>query len=224
MSEATQATTNMEKIKAGIWDIHEGVTSNAEKPDPDAESIMKGTLPKFKYIKNVEQRYVLQKAFEEVLDETRKSSEFVASVVTDEQFHADKAAEDVKFFGLDPEKAEPLPKTEEMIAFFKETAERDPRLVLASHYTIEGSNNGGIFIAKAVKDAFGFEGHEGTYHLQPYGKGIREKWGAFSAAFNALDIDDELMSEMVLVGRKTFHFMNDVANEAHANADTSLDA
>lgn len=208
----TQATeTNMEKIKAGVWDIHEGVQNTAEKPKDDVETmdnLMQGTLAKYKYVNQVKQRYLVQKGFEEILDRVRKENDFVGSVVTDEQFHADKAAKDLEFFGVEPASCKPLPETEEFLKFCHETADKDPRLVLAIHYIIEGSNNGALFIAKAVQKSYDLEGTDGTYHLQPYGTAIRQKWGEFAAAFNALEMDDELMKEMVKVGRESFHYMN----------------
>lgn len=210
--------THMERIRAGIWDIHEGVApgSGAARPAAPAENdVMGGTLPRFRYVNSLGQRYLLQRGFEEVLAAARENSDFVAAVVTDEQFHADKAAADLRFFGVDPASVSLLSETREMIAFFRETALRDVRLVMAVHYVIEGSNNGAMFIAKAVKKAYGLEGTDGTFHLQPYGPAIRDRWRAFGEAFNALPIDDELMEEMVRVGRETFHRMNAVMAAAY---------
>ncbi len=216
--EATTHSTHMEKIKAGIWDIHEGVTDQQEKPTPEAENIMQGTLPRFKYVNNLKQRYLLQKDFEQVLA-AHRNQPAIAAVVTDEQFHAEKAAADLRYFGIDPETVQPVPATKAMCAFFRETAARDPRLLLAIHYVIEGSNNGAMFIAKAVKKAYDLEGTDGTFHLQPYGTAIRDKWKAFGESFNALEIDHALMAEMIAVGRETFHHMNAIASEAHAQPE-----
>lgn len=208
--------THLERIKAGIWDIHEGVSAGPKpQPSGQGENLMQGTLPLFKYVNNVKQRYLIQKGFEEVLAEYRAKSDFVARVVTDEQFHAEKAAEDLRYFGVDPATVKPLPTTERLLAYFRETAAADPRLVLAIHYVIEGSNNGAVFIAKAVKQAYGLEGNQGTYHLQPYGTAIRDKWRAFGEAFNGLDIDDALIARMVVVGRQVFLQMNAVMAEAN---------
>ena len=214
--------THLERIKAGIWDIHEGVSAG---PKPEAaessENIMKGTLPRFKYVSNVKQRYLMQKGFEKILAEYRAKSPFVAAVVTDEQFHADKAATDLRFFGIDPATVKPLPTTQKLLTFFEETARKDPRLVLAIHYVIEGSNNGAMFIAKAVKGAYNLEGTDGTLHLQPYGNAIRDKWKAFGESFNALDVDDALMTEMVKVGRSVFHQMNAIASESYSQPENA---
>lgn len=208
--------TNIERIKAGIWDIHEGVTSGEKQEPSDQDNIMKGTLPRYKYVNHLKQRYLLQKNFEEVLATYRYREPFLSEVVTDEQFHADKAADDLRFFDVDPESVKPVPATEQMVKFFQQIAEHDPRQLLAIHYVIEGSNNGAMFIAKAVKDTYGLEGTDGTYHLQPYGTAIREKWKAFGASFNRLDIDDALMAEMIQVGRQTFHFMNAIGKLSYA--------
>ncbi len=210
----------MERIKEGIWDIHEGVTSGEKQTASSQDNIMAGTLPKYKYVNNLKQRYLLQQAFERILRENAGKSDFVRTVVTEEQYHADKASEDLRFFGIDANQVQPLPATEAMTAFFAETAGRDPRLLLAIHYIIEGSNNGAMFIAKAVKKAYGLEGTEGTRHLQPYGTAIRDKWKAFGESFNSLDIDEKLMEEMIRTGRQTFHHMNAVGVASYALPET----
>lgn len=215
--ETTTQPTHMETIKAGIWDIHEGVATEVAKPEPE-ENLMKGTLPRYKYVNSVKQRYLLQKAFEEVLADYREHP-FVGAVVTDEQFHADKAAEDLRYFGVDPESVVPVPETGKMIVFFRETASRDPRLLLAIHYVIEGSNNGAMYIAQAVKKAYDLEGTNGTFHLQPYGSAVRDKWKAFGESFNSLDISESLMAEMIAVGRQTFFHMNAIVEEACAQPE-----
>jgi heme oxygenase len=210
-----EATTHMERLKAGIWDIHEGVTSGEKQPAPEQDNIMKGTLPRFKYVNNLKQRYLLQGGFEEVLRSAASTSPFVAAVVTDEQFHVEKSATDLRFFGVDPTTVKPLPATTAMIEFFHSVAREDVRLVLAIHYVIEGSNNGAMYIARAVKQAYNLEGTDGTFHLQPYGPEIRDKWKAFVAAFNLLEIDSALMARMIVVGREAFHHMNAVGAASH---------
>lgn len=216
MSTRTQPTP-MERIKAGIWDIHEGISAGGEKqPAPEQDNIMKGTLPLFKYKHSLVQRYLLQKGFEEVLAAHRADDPRVARVVTDEQFHAEKSAEDLRYFGIDPATAKPVAPTTEFIAWARECAMRQPLLILAIHYVIEGSNNGAFYIAKAVQKAYGLEGTNGTYHLQPYGNEIRAKWAAFSAAFNANEYTETEMEAMIATGRKAFDFMNRITAAAYA--------
>lgn len=216
MSTTETPATNIEKIKAGIWDIHEGVANGTRQEPPEEDNIMKGTLPRFKYVNNLGQRYHLQKGFEEILEKHRHSVAGLRTVVTDEQFHAGKAAADLRYFGVDPEGVPILPETRDMIAFFEASAAANPVYLLAIHYVIEGSNNGARFIARAVRKAYGLEGIDGTYHLDPYGDAQRDKWKDFTAAFNTLTIDDALMEEMISVGRTTFHHVNAVTKAAHA--------
>lgn len=221
MSQTTEnkQQSPVERLKAGIWDIHEGVSQDANDDANEQESVMKGNLPRYKYINGVKQRYLLQKGLEDVLEAHRHGEQFLSHVVTDEQFHADKAAQDLRFFGVDPANVEPLPATMAMISFFHETAKRDPRLLLAIHYVIEGSNNGAVMIAKSAKECYGLEGTDGTYHLQPYGNQVHKKWKAWKAAFDELPFDDALMEEMIRMGRETFFHMNAVGREAHAQPE-----
>lgn len=212
---STSPQSHIDRIKAGIWDIHEGVSNGMAQPAPDEDNIMKGTLPRFKYVNQLGQRFVMQAGFERILARYL-SHPFIGKVVTDRQFHAPKAADDLRFFGRDAAQEPTLPATQKMLGFFEHTEARDPRLLLAIHYVIEGSNNGAMFIAQAVKKAYGLEGTDGTLHLQPYGKAIREEWAAFRSAFNSLEISDELMTEMIAVGRETFHHMNAISAEAFA--------
>jgi heme oxygenase len=216
MNQTEKQDTPIDRLKAGIWDIHEGVSADNRDTASSQESVMKGNLPLFKYVNNLKQRYILQREFEKVLGAHYRQNPFLSTVVTDEQFHADKSAQDLRFFNVDPATVQPLPATTEMVEFFHATARRDPRLILAIHYVIEGSNNGAFMIARSAKKSYNLEGTDGTFHLQPYGDQIREKWGRFRTAFNTLPIDDQLMDDMIKVGRATFRHMNKVGDQAHA--------
>lgn len=221
--------TTMERLKLGIWDIHEGVAGGAapqppaqRQAEPEQDNIMKGTLPKFKYVANLGQRYLLQRGFEAHLDQHRISNRKLASVVTDDQFHAPKAAADLRFFGVDPERVEPVASTVAMLNFFAEVAAANPADLLAIHYVIEGSNNGARYIARAVRSAYGLQTIDGTWHLDPYGEGLRARWKAVGDAINALEFSEEDIARMVLLGRRTFHFMNAIAAESYALPEPAL--
>lgn len=109
-----------------------------------------------------------------------------------------------------------VPSTKAFEAFVGEIAARQPLHLLAVHCVIEGSNNGARFIAKAVRKAYGLRGIDGTFHLDPHGDAQKEKWKAFGEAFNACDIPDADMEQMIAVGRRTFELMNAIGAEAHA--------
>jgi len=214
---STTALTPIERLKAGIWDIHEGVASNGQKMEaPSEDNIVKGTLPLYKYRHNLGQRYLLQKGFEKVLDAFRHMEPRIAHVVTDDQFHAWKSAEDMKFFGDDPATVQPVPATTEFLRWVAECGEKSPILILAIHYVIEGSNNGAVYIAKAVQKAYGLTGRDGVYHLLPYGEEIRTKWKAFTVAFNENQYSEKEMAEMIVAGRRAFGYMNKIAAESYA--------
>ena len=217
METATEPTL-IERLKAGIWDIHEGVTNGVQQAPPEEDNIMKGTLPKAKYVASLGQRYLLLRAFEMQLAAARAKSTELASVVTDEQFHAPKSVADLKFFGVDAQKVKALQSTVAAIDFVDACASKGWRHVLAIHYVIEGSNNGARFIAKAVRKAYDLEGLDGTWHLDPYGEEQRGKWKAFGEAFNKLSISDAEMQDMVDVGRQTFAHLNKMGAEAYAAA------
>ncbi len=221
MSTTVQAdkATAIEMMKAGIWDIHQGITKREEKPAQNEESIMKGTLPKYKYVAQLGQRYLLQRALEQHLGRYRRTNERIARVVREDQFHAFKAAADLRFFGIDPESVKSLSSTLSMIGFFDRIAATNPDFLLAIQYVIEGSNNGARHIAKAVRNAYALEGTDGTWHLDPYGEKQRDRWKAFGETFNACDFSTEELQTMISIGRETFGYLNAVGNESHAQPE-----
>ncbi len=222
MSIETPAMTTVERLKQAIWDLHQGEATEAGAGKSDeGESIMKGTLPRAKYLAGVEQRYLYQRAFERVLGEHWRTDPILGSIVREEQFHAPKAAADIRFLGGDPDRVRPVEAIGEADAFFRQLASENPRLLLGVHYVLEGSNNGARHIARAVRKAYGFQGLDGTRHLDPYEDAQRTKWKEMVDSVNAAEIGDDLAGRMAQSARRAFELLDSAMGQAHERTESA---
>lgn len=60
-----------------------------------------------------------------------------------------------------------------------------PAHILGMVYVLEGSMNGGRFIARVVRRAYGFDSAAGTRYMDPYGDEMPVRWAAFKAGLDA---------------------------------------
>jgi len=60
-----------------------------------------------------------------------------------------------------------------------------PAHVLGMVYVLEGSMNGGRFIARVVRRAYGFDSAAGTGYMDPYGDEMPVRWAAFKTGLDS---------------------------------------
>ena len=91
-----------------------------------------------------------------------------------------------------------LASTQALIAEINRT---DAVGLIGMHYVLEGSMNGGKFIAMGVRRGLGLTTGQGDTYLDPYGERQRGVWAAWKGALDATEFSaDE--SERVLAGAK----------------------
>ncbi|MFG0259691.1 MAG: biliverdin-producing heme oxygenase [Phycisphaerales bacterium JB041] len=115
----------------------------------------------------------------------RRLDAAVLAPVTREQFRAEAIVEDLATF----EGSQVEPPVEPVARFVAGVQDLHDSELLGMHYVLEGSTNGGRFIAMAVRKGLGLEGGRGTRYLDPYGEAQKEQWGRFCAAMGGLSLD-----------------------------------
>jgi len=206
----------MERLKEETWPLHQQAEHAALEQD-----LVKGKLPREVYRDYLAQRLVIHNALDAQLRDARANDPRIAAVVHDYQFHAPRVAEDLRFFGGNPDEAKPLAATEKLINAINEAAKANPVSLLGFHYVFEGSMNGARFIARAVRGAWRLQGEEGTRYLDPYGESQREKWAAFKETMNAQPFTAEEADSIVDAGKATFQQMIDVEAELYPESARS---
>ncbi len=102
----------------------------------------------------------------------------------------------------------PLPATLDFVRLIK-TVSDGPGL-LGVWYVLEGSTNGGRFIAKALGPALGLSGPDGLRTLDPHGEAQRERWSAWRAGLDAQVFTPAERRMIIAAANDTFSAMYDM--------------
>jgi heme oxygenase len=138
-------------------------------------------------------------------------SEGFASVWKDYHPRAHRARADLASLALREEP--PLPATIRMAAWIEgllgasgaEGAESTGvASLLGVLYVLEGSTNGGPYIAAALRKSLGLSAASGTDYLSPHGTHQRERWGAFKRNLDALRLAPTDRDAAIEAARRTF--------------------
>lgn len=115
--------------------------------------------------------------------------------------HAHRLAEDLKY--LQCPTASPLPATRDAIDRVRRAAADVS--ILGVWYVLEGSANGGRFLAKTVGRALNLSGPHGLTGLDPHGERMREYWLEWRASLDAQEFSDQERAAIVHAAEETFN-------------------
>jgi heme oxygenase len=84
-------------------------------------------------------------------------------------------------------------------------------------YVLEGSTNGGRFIARSVRRAYALDGQTGTAFLDPYGEAQPVRWAEWKGALDAA-VPGSVAASLVPVARETFRAIEAIGAALLASA------
>jgi len=172
-----------------------------------SQDLVRGRLPVTRYAALLGQLYALHRHFEAALARAAASVAQLAKVARTYQLQEDQLVRDLLHLGRDLQGEAALPATREFNAFVDDLAATSPVGLLGVLYVLEGSKNGGRFLAAAVRRAYGFE-RAGTEYLDPYGELQAERWKEFKTDMDSLDLSAEERDQIVAAASSTFrHIM-----------------
>lgn len=174
------AASIMLRLKEYTQSLHDATEDGAFN-----QELVKGHLPRERYVEMLGQLWLIHHALEKQLREHARSNAALKAVLRDYQFQEPYLLADLAFFGRAPETIKALTATARLVERIIELSNREPAGLLGMHYVFEGSNNGSKFIAKAVRRAYALDG-EGTRYLDPYGENQRAYWQQFKDDMNAV--------------------------------------
>lgn len=202
----------MDRLRLETATLHEAAEGRAFQ-----QSLVKGVLSKDAYIAWMGQMLALHGALERALRSLRAADTRVQQVVQDSQFRAPDLRADLAWFGAHGPPPAPRGATNEAIAEIARlgaSPDLTERLgILGMHYVLEGSLNGGRFIAMAVRRAFDLTGDDGVRHMDPYGAAQRETWRAFKSAMDAQPWSAPEQDSMVAGAKAMFGIVSAMSDE-----------
>jgi len=181
------------------------------------QALVKGELPRERYEAWLGQMYLVHRSLETALRAAAGQNEAIARVVRDYQYQVPYLLEDFDYFGIDPAGFEPLPATQRFIALVEEGSE-DPLLLLGLHYVLEGSNNGGRFIARHVARAYDLGPRNGLKYLDPYGDQQREYWQVFKEDMGSVKFSLTETEHLVAGAKQMYQAVAELAEDLATTA------
>jgi len=89
---------------------------------------------------------------------------------------------------------------------------QDPVALLGSLYVLEGSTNGGKFLARVLRRAWNLD-EEGLSYFDPYGDQQPHRWAAFKSDMEDIGFDTDQQNAIVEAAHQTFRAIADVSDE-----------
>lgn len=176
---------------------------------PVQHSLVGGRTTTAEYIRYLEQMHHMHEGFERALRRAAAANPTVGAFVQEHHYRLPQLRQDLAFFQVtDP--AGPSEGTQRFTAWVDDLATSDPLSLIGVLYVLEGSTNGGRFIARALRRALSLSDGGGTAFFDPHGETQSERWGAFKRTLDQLALPDATQDAIVAAASRTFDAIVDI--------------
>jgi heme oxygenase len=180
---------------------------------PFQQQMVRGTLPRVRYIHWLAQMLHIHTALESHLDQLVTRNLQLKAVFDDGRRRVDALRRDLSYFGA-PADPPPLPAARSLMARMDQLATDHPLALLGILYVLEGSTNGSKFIARRARPTYELPATgEGAAYLDPYGNLQPARWQDFKAAMDALDLSAAEVAHLTLAAQETFDAIRELGAE-----------
>ncbi len=174
--------------------------------------MVSGTVTRAEYAAWLGQMLHIWRAVDAGLSAAAQRDPRLAAMLKPDHAQAARVAADLEFLGFGGANAPALPATSRLLGLISRGSAAGPGVV-GVWYVLEGSTNGGRFIAKALGKGLGLTGSAGLSSIDPYGERQREHWQAWRAALDAQAWSQGEREEIVERASDTFGAIHDVMQD-----------
>lgn len=171
---------------------------------PLQRAMATGQLPSHAYAAYHAQLLLVHRELERALVEASRADHRLASVVRPELFMTGHIESDLTALGLDPMVIDTGAGAAQLTAEIRRASREAPSSLLGYWYVLEGSKNGGRFIARAVRRAQEPGGVVAVRSLDPHGEEQPRLWQEFKASVNAASFDPAEQDAIVRAAERMF--------------------
>lgn len=187
---------------------------------PIQQQLLKGQLSRDQFADMLEQMLVVHRAMRSSLTRLRAARPDFAPLLHDDFFQDVRLEADIRFFGRDPNAIIALPETHTIAEHIELLGDAQDESLLGWQYVLEGSNNGNMYIAKAVGHSLGLTGIDGLRFLTPHGEMQHPRWQRFRADLASVQFTEDQRKGVLVQACQAFdavtRMMGDL--EAHWNS------
>jgi len=127
--------------------------------------------------------------------------------------HADQVRADLEFFHGSP--TDPTPATAALVGHIHDLAATAPLGLLGMLYVLEGSLNGGRYIAAALRKTYSLSDADGTRSLDPYGDRQPALWKRWKQDLDDLGLKGDDRALVIASAKTMFQALTAIFDDLH---------
>jgi len=178
--------------------------------------IAKGIVDRSTFIAYLCQLHAVHDALETALREVQDRHPAIAVLATPDRMRVPDLERDLEFYGCDRDGLSVGDAAGRFVSLVTRTRDSEPVALLGALYVLEGSTNGGRFLAHVLRRSWNLDG-DGLAYFDPYGDLQPPKWAAFKREMDEAAFDADHRDAIVEMAKKTFEAIAAVSDEV-ANA------
>ena len=197
----------MQRLKGETRDLH----SHAETRNLQRE-IASGSVDRDAFSAYLGQLYHVHRALESALEEHRDAHPAMAVVATSDRMRVPDLDRDLAFHQMDRDELEAGGAASRFASQIDEMKESNPVALLGALYVLEGSTNGGRFLARTLRQSWDLDG-DGLAYFDPYGDEQPQRWAAFKRDMDGASFADDQEEAIIEMAKTTFQAIAEVSDE-----------
>jgi heme oxygenase len=180
---------------------------------PFETRLLSGKATRDDYARYLGQLFHVHSALEASLRTLAASHPVFGGVVCEYHYREGALRADLRTLGQTPDSHPPLAATRLLRQRIEALTGETPLALLGILYVLEGSTNGGRFIARAIRRAMPLPMDAGTAYLDPHGASQRERWERFRMTLDTLDLRSEDRDAIIGAACDAFRGVHDILQD-----------
>ncbi len=197
----------MQRLREETSDLHTHAESR-----PLQREIANGTVDRSIFVAYLAQLYAVHDALESALRDIEGRHPAISALATPERMRVPDLERDLGFYGFAREQFEIGAAAERFVSLVEQIRDSEPVALLGALYVLEGSTNGGRFLAQVLRKRWGLDGG-GVAYFDPYGDRQGHVWAAFKREMDEASFDARHEDAIVEMARRTFEAIAEVSDE-----------
>jgi len=197
----------MQRLKAETGDLHSHAESRALQ-----KTIAAGKVDRAAFRAYLGQLYHVHESLESALDDSRNDHPAIGALATEDRMRVPDLDRDLAFYDVNRHRLPAGDAAQRFSHQIDEIKDADPVALLGALYVLEGSTNGGRFLARALRKSWDLDG-DGLSYFDPYGDEQPQKWAAFKEQMNEASFDSDQEDAIIEMAKATFLAIAEVSDE-----------
>ncbi len=199
--------TIMQRLKAETSDLHSHAESRTLQ-----RAIASGEVDRTTFSAYLGQLYRVHHSLESALENSRDQHAAIGALATADRMRVPDLDRDLMFYGTDRDEIEAGDAAQRFATQVQKIKALDPVALLGALYVLEGSTNGGRFLARALRKSWGLDG-DGFAYFDPYGDEQPQKWAAFRRDMDEASFEADQEEAIIEMAKATFLAIAEVSDE-----------